>query len=820
LPLALAAVFCGFVAVADRAVAGRSPPTLRGQVRALLLSVTPTIRAHLLTLVALLLFAVAGHFRLSMFELLYGRSPGEVVWGAGYTDVHIRLPVLWVSLLVFLVGGGLMLWSIRARTPIRAGMALGVVFLASWLIGTFLPALFQHYVVKPNEMAMEKPYLAHNIAMTRTAYGFHKLRTINYPFHGQITPEVLERNEELLDSVRLWDYRPLRDTLRQSQSIRAYYTFADVDVDRYFVGGTRDAGRGTKKGSYRQVMIAARELDVEQLRPSWFSRHFLWTHGFGVVVVPVNEVEQEGMPVLWVRDIPPRSQFRELQIKEPRIYFGELTYDYIVVRTRQQEFDYPTGAQDGGSERMARTTYRGRGGVPIGNPLMRFAFALRFGEVSLALNRDILPESRLLFRRQIDERVRAIAPFLLFDLDPYIVIADGRLFWIMDAYTYSDRFPYAEPTVWEQRLVLSQGEVRERVTLNYIRNSVKVVIDAYNGTVRFYLADPTDPIIRVYARIFPDMFRPIAEMPQSLRAHLRYPANLLQLQAERLLLYHITDPEQFYQQEDRWSIAQEVYGEERQLVEPYYVMMRVPDERDGGRRTGNGKERDGETKSQTRPSPSVTRRSVEFALILPFTPYGEPGKERHNLVALLLARCDPPHIGDLFILRMPPGEQVYGPAQIEARIDNDAEISKDLTLWRQRGSDVIRGNLLVIPLDGALLYVEPLFLVATQTRLPELKRVIVADQQRVVMDETLPKALARLLGRTVAPTPSLPTDEHIANAELRGLAEAMERTLTEAETSARQGDWAKFGERLRQLRSLIQQLQERLKAPTPSPATR
>jgi Uncharacterized conserved protein len=451
---------------------------------------------------------------------------------------------------------------------------------------------------------------------------------------------------------------------------------------------------------------------------------------------------------------------------------------------------------------------------------MRFAFALRFGEVSLALNRDILPESRLLFRRQIDERVRAIAPFLLFDLDPYIVIADGRLFWIMDAYTYSDRFPYAEPTVWEQRLVLSQGEVRERVTLNYIRNSVKVVIDAYNGTVRFYLADPTDPIIRVYARIFPDMFRPIAEMPQSLRAHLRYPANLLQLQAERLLLYHITDPEQFYQQEDRWSIAQEVYGEERQLVEPYYVMMRVPDERDGGRRTGNGKERDGETKSQTRPSPSVTRRSVEFALILPFTPYGEPGKERHNLVALLLARCDPPHIGDLFILRMPPGEQVYGPAQIEARIDNDAEISKDLTLWRQRGSDVIRGNLLVIPLDGALLYVEPLFLVATQTRLPELKRVIVADQQRVVMDETLPKALARLLGRTVAPTPSLPTDEHIANAELRGLAEAMERTLTEAETSARQGDWAKFGERLRQLRSLIQQLQERLKAPTPSPATR
>jgi len=797
LALVLTGLFYAFHAVADMVVAGRYPPTLRGQVRALLLSATPIVRAHLLFLVASLLFAIAGHFRLSMFELLYGRRAGEVVCGAGYTDVHLRLPALWVCMLVFLAGGLLMLWSIRARASLRAGIVLGALFVTAWLTLTFVPALFQRYVVKPNELAMEKPYIAHNIRMTRIAYGLHKVQMDAYPFHGAVTPDLIANNRTLLESVRLWDYRPLHENLRQNQAIRTYYTFADVDIDRYRVGG-----------SYRQVMIAARELDIEQLRPSWFSRHFLWTHGFGVVVVPVNEVEREGMPVLWVRDIPPFSQFRELQVKEPRIYFGELTNDYIVVRTRQKEFDYPTSGKRGGGrgtgegiETMARTTYRGRGGVPIGNPLMRLAFALRFGEVSLALNRDILPESRLLFRRQIHERVRAIAPFLLFDKDPYIVIADGRLFWIMDAYTYSDRFPYAEPTVWEQTVLFSGGETVERVDINYIRNSVKVVIDAYHGTVRFYLADPTDPIVRVYARIFPSMFRPLSEMPKSLQAHLRYPANLLQLQAERLLLYHITDPEQFYQQEDRWAIAQEVYGEERQLIEPYYVMMRLPGGREGGQASSG--------------------RPVEFALILPFTPYGVPGKqERHNLVALLMARCDPPHIGDLFILRMPPGEQVYGPAQIEARIDNDAEISKDLTLWRQRGSDVIRGNLLVIPLDGALLYVEPLFLVSTQTRLPELKRVIVADQQRVVMDETLPKALARLLGRTVAPTPSLPTDEHFANAELRGLAEAMERTLTEAETSARQGDWAKFGERLRQLRSLIQQLQERLKASTPSPATR
>ncbi|GBC98095.1 hypothetical protein HRbin17_00591 [bacterium HR17] len=772
------AILYGFYAFADTALAGRYPTTLQGQVRTVLAYMTPLVRAHLLTLLALVLFALAGHFRLSMFELLYRRGPGEVVWGIGYTDAHVRLPVLWVLMGVFLVGGVLVLWSVRARAPVRAGIGLAIAFAGAWLVGTFLPTLFQHYVVKPNELAMEKTYLTYNIRMTRVAYGIHNTRIVDYPFRGAVTTEVVTRNKELLDSVRLWDYRPLQDTLRQRQAIRTYYTFVDVDIDRYWVGG-----------AYRQVMLAVRELDVEQLRPSWFSRHFLWTHGYGVVVVPVNEVEQEGMPVLWVQDIPPRSRFRELQIKEPRIYFGELTNHYIVVRTRQREFDYPKSATGGAGEAMARTTYRGRGGVPIGNWLMRVAFALRFGEPSLALNRDILPQSRLLFRRQIHERVRAIAPFLLFDRDPYIVIAGGRLYWLMDAYTYSDRFPYAEPATWEQTVPLEKGEVTERVRLNYIRNAVKVVIDAYHGTVQFYIADPTDPIVRVYARIFPGMFRPLSAMPKDLQAHLRYPANLLQLQAERLLLYHVTDPEQFYQQEDRWAIAQEVYGETQQPVEPYYVMMRLPD------RQG-----------------SSADRPIEFALILPFTPYGEPGKERHNLVALLMARCDLPNIGDLFILRMPAGEQVYGPAQIEARIDNDAEISKDLTLWRQRGSDIIRGNLLVVPLDGALLYVEPLFLVAAQTRLPELKRVIVADQQRVVMDETLPKALARLLGQTPSPPPVAPDGQRAP--DLMALATEIERTLTEAEESARRGDWARFGERFNRLRTLVQQLRQRLSGAT------
>ncbi len=805
LALGLTTAYYAFYAFVDLALSGRYPATLQSQIRALMSYATPLIRNHLLVLIAILLFLGTLHFRLSMFGLLYGKAGDEAVWGAGFTDLKIRLPALWVLTLVFVVGGLTVLANIWWRPPLKAGIVLASVFAIAWLAGNLLPALVQRYIVKPNELTMEKPYLRYNIAMTRLAYGLHRMKDIRYPFKGDLTQEILDRNEDLLASVRLWDYRPLRDTLQQLQSIRAYYQFADVDVDRYEVDGI-----------YRQVMIAARELNIEALRPTWYTRHFLWTHGFGVVVTPVNEVEEGGMPVLWVKDIPPQTKFREFEIREPRIYLGELTNGYVIVRTKVQEFDYPREGTESGQEAekggMARTIYKGRGGSPIGNYINRLTFALRFNDPNLLLPNPITRESRILWRRNIHERMRAIAPFLIYDPDPYIVIADGRLFWICDAYTYSSNFPYSEPYDHEQIVNIGNKQVRERFSFNYIRNSVKVVIDAYHGTTRFYIADETDPIVKTYARIFPRLFRPLSEMPKSLQKHLRYPVTYFRIQSEKLCLYHITDPEQFYQREDLWRIAQEVYEAQRQEVEPYYVMMSFP---------GSGEE----------------RPPLEFALILPFTPYftaplgalpTSPVAERHNLVAIMMARCDLPQLGELVILKMPPGRQIFGPAQVESRIDNDAEISQHLTLWKQHGSDVVRGNLLVIPIDGSLLYVEPLFLVATETRLPELKRVIVANQRDVVMDENLPLALRKLMQRRRETTPTVeiaiprqatlttPTTPKTSAAptttilQLKEMVEQLEKSLAQAEESLRQGDFARFGKLLQLARQSAAELRKQL----------
>ncbi|MCX7967512.1 MAG: UPF0182 family protein [Armatimonadetes bacterium] len=795
LALGLTAAYYAFYAFVDLAFSGRYPATLKSQIRALMSYATPLIRTHLLVLAAVSLLIGAVHFRLSMFELLYGKVGDEAVWGAGFTDLKIRLPALWGLTIVFVVGGLLVLANVWWRPPLKAGVVLASVFVIAWFAGNLLPSLVQRYVVKPNELTMEKPYLRHNIAMTRLAYGLNRTRLVRYPFKSDLTLEILDRNKDLLASVRLWDYRPLRDTLQQLQSIRAYYQFADVDVDRYVVNGV-----------YRQVMIAARELNIEALRPTWYTRHFLWTHSFGVVVTPVNEIEEEGMPVLWVKDIPPQTKFREFEIHEPRIYFGELTNDYVIVRTKVEEFDYPREGSGEGKGGMARTIYTGKGGSPIGNYINRLAFALRFNDPNLLLPNPITRESKILWRRNIHERIRTIAPFLIYDPDPYIVIANGRLFWICDAYTHSSNFPYSEPYDHEQTVNIGGKQVREKFTFNYIRNSVKVVIDAYHGTTRFYIADETDPIVKTYARIFPRLFRPLSEMPKSLQKHLRYPVTYFRIQADKLCLYHITDPEQFYQREDLWRVAQEVYEAQRQEVEPYYVMMRLPSSVDA-------------------------RPPLEFALILPFTPYftaplgASPGMpppptERHNLVALMMARCDLPQLGELVILKMPPGRQIFGPAQVESRIDNDAEISQHLTLWKQHGSDVLRGNLLVIPMDGSLLYVEPLFLVATETRLPELKRVIVANQRDVVMDETLPLALTKLMkrqkGRVPAPieTPNAqqttpPTPPPIPP-QLRQVVEQLEQSLTQAEESLKQGDFARFGKLLQQARQLATELRKGL----------
>lgn len=763
LALILAVLFYGFYAVADLAMTGRLPQTARSQLRALMSYATPFIRLHLFTLIALLLLMGSVHFYLEMFELLYGKGADEAVWGAGYTDLHVRLPVLLVLMGVFVISAILVVWNIKTRTPAKAGIVLVAVFAATWLIGSFLPNLFQRFVVKPNELMLEKPYLRHNIQMTRLAYGIHdeRLSSVSYPFREEVSADALERNKDLLTSIRLWDYRWLKLALFQLQAIHNYYEFFDVDVDRYTVNGL-----------YRQVMLTARELNPELLQAvggrTWINRYLQYTHGYGAVVVPVNEVGEEGMPILWVRDIPPKSEIKELKLTRPEIYFGELTNDYAVVKTDYPEYDYPKGTK---SEEMARTTYEGKGGVPIGSYLGRLAFSLRFNEPNFLLTGAFKPESKILFRRNIHERIRAIAPFLLYDNDPYLVIADGRLFWICDAYTFSGRFPYSEPTFWEQQTPVG----RERVSLNYIRNSVKVVIDAYHGTVNYYIADEDDPIVQTYARIFPKLFRPLSEMPKSLQSHLRYPVTYFRIQAERLNLYHITDVGQFYNRLDLWEIARaEDIGGGIQQVEPYYVMMRLPS-------------KDGKFQSHAK---------FEFILILPFTPAG-----KRNLIALLAARCDPPHYGQLLILEMPRGKFISGTEQVDARINTDTYISQLRTLWGQQGSKVRWGALLAIPLDGALLYLKPLFLIAEQTELPELKRVIIATQKQVLMEESLQKALERLTdaGRKV------PADEKVIPIDV---VDKLSELVSLIEESAQKGDWTKFGEGLKNLKELVQQMRQ------------
>ncbi len=772
----------GAYAAADLILRGRYPASFKGQIRALMTYATSRVRNHLLALSALLLLAVAIHYRLAMFELLYGRVGDEAVWGAGFTDVKIRFPVVWILMATFLAGSGLVLWNIFRRTPAVAGVVLAVVFSAAWLAGSLLPRLYQRFVVKPNEVDMEEPYLGYSIRMTRIAFGIHGDRFVatEYHYSTEPLPNVTDRHGSLLASVRLWDYRWLKRVYEQVQSIRPYYQFNDVDIDRYVVDGL-----------YRPVMLSARELNTDRLQQvggrTWLNRHLLYTHGYGVVVSPVNEVRSEGLPVLWIRDIPPVSAVRGLHVKRPEIYFGELTKDYIIAPSGLDEFDYPIGARD-----WATCRYQGQGGIPIGSYLRRIAFALRFADPNLLLTGYITPDSRILFRRAIRDRLSALAPFLVFDDDPYIVIAGGRLLWMCDAYTVSQLFPYSEPVTmqWSE-----DGTVR-RLTINYIRNAVKAVIDAYDGTTHLYIADPDDPIIKTYAKIFPGLFKPLDQMAGVLRAHIRYPVRMFLAQSERLRLYHIENPRQFYSREDLWDIAQEDIEGTLQQMEPYYVMMTL--------------EKDNRTKPQR-------GFDHEFSLVLPMTPLG-----KLNLVSLLVARCDPEHYGQILALEMPRGEQIFGPAQVDARIKANPFISQQMTLWGQQGSQVRWGNLLVIPLDRSFLYVKPLFLVAEQTQLPELKRIVVASHASVVMEETLPKALAALTGEASEPTiasapqaPSAPVPKTHPD-ETRSRLEQLERVLDQTEASAKRGDWARFGAGFQQLRDLVVKWKEELAASGPN----
>jgi uncharacterized membrane protein (UPF0182 family) len=636
---------------------------------------------------------------LAMWNLVY--SERGAVFGAGFTDVHFQIGAykFFIGALILVAIAFLVAAASRShrKTFAGAGLAFGILLL-TWLIGVqAVPAIVQHYVVSPNELDKERPYIEYNIAYTRKAYGLDSTRTTvaEFPVKDGITPSNLTDDAATLRSIRLWDWRVLEATYNQNQSFRLYYRFLDVDIDRYEIGGIPV-----------QVMLSARELDQRRLAEkskTWQNQRLVYTHGYGGCLNPVNVFTPEGLPEYWIRDIPPASKTSELALERPEIYFGEAPNSHVFVKTSHPEFDHPRGAEN------VTAFYQGKGGVPIGSGLRKFALALRFDGIRLLTAKELGPESRIMFRRPIQERVPALAPFLFYDHDPYQVIADGKIWFLWDAYTVSDHYPYAERYPFP-------GSTRG--SINYIRNSVKVVINSYDGTVDFYVFEDSDPVIQAYAKAFPGLFKSRDEMPESLRAHVRYPEDFLKIQAEMYATYHMNDPNVFYNKEDAWEIAQETHQGDAIEVLPYYVVITVP-----------GEERE------------------EFIQMIPFTPLTtDPSNPKNNMVAWLAGRCDGDKYGEIVVYEFPKDRLVYGPMQIEIRVNQNDLISKDFTLWNQQGSRVIQGNLLVIPLsDNRLLYVQPIYLQATVGKMPELKRVVAASGDNLAYGSSFEVALGQLL---------------------------------------------------------------------------
>ncbi len=638
---------------------------------------------NLLSIVGGILFILIGFkIYISIFSLL--TISHGAVYGIGYTDYYVRLPLFKFLSFMFFAGG--IFLFIYAAFPRFTNRNLVVKVLVSGvLIGVLLygtlPALYQNLSVKPNELTKERQFLVYNIKGTREGYGLSKFSLNQFPTMKELKKTDVENSPDVVNNARLWDWRALKDTYQQIQSIRLYYTFKDIDVDRY-----------TIEGKYREVMVAAREMDHKLLPTnsrSWVNLHLKYTHGYGICMNPVNEFTRDGLPTLYIKDIPPVSTVNDVEVKRPEIYYGETTNDYVFVDTNTPEFDYPKG------EDNAYVTYKGDGGIVLSG-INRLLFAINYNDASIILSRYLTTNSKIMINRNIKERVKDIAPFLMFDNDPYIVLGkDGKLYWMGDAYTYSDLYPYSE----------SIYAYNKRI--NYIRNSVKYVVDPYNGKVSFYVIDKTDPVVETYRKVFPSLFKDVSEMPQFLINHFRYPDDLLKIQGEMYNVYHMNDPEVFYNKEDRWAIAKEKYRDATQQVLPYFVII--------------------ENKKTGKP---------EFVSIYPFTPYG-----KSNLIALAIAQCDQPNYGKVAVYQFSKDKLYYGSLQIEARIDQNSEISKVLTLWNQQGSEVIRGNLLTLPINDSLLYVEPIYLQASASRFPQLKKVVLATQTKLVWGDTFDDAL-------------------------------------------------------------------------------
>ncbi len=723
------------------------------------LNLSPLAIAHLSALLAIFALVLSGWMWLGRYDLLFAHN-SSIVWGAAYTDVNARLPLFTFQAGIGVVLAGALLaniWLRRVWLPVTAA-GLWVLML---LVGQVYPSVIQSFFVTPSAQSYELPYIEREIAGTRAAYGLTNVTVSNFTGDQPLTQKDVQNDQATVDNLRLWDYTPLRDVYEQLQTIRTYYSFNDIDIDRYTVSRTP-----TTPPAYTSLEISAREFDVTNLQPAaqnWVNEHLQYTHGYGVAASPVNAVVGEGLPDYVVGDLPPTGT---LPVTQPAIYFGELTNNYALAPSNTREFDFPQGSQD------VFTSYTGTHGVPM-TPLSRALWALRLGDFNLLVSPQVTDKTEMLYRRTILDRARELAPFLSFDSDPYVVVVDGRVYWILDAYTTGTTYPYSQSSPFQPNSL-------NGMDINYIRNSVKVVIDAYEGTADFYVIDPKDPIIKAYEATFPSLFKPIDAMPAGLRAHLRVPVDLFDVQVGIYATYHITDPRVFFAREDVWDVptAQSAPGSTATPVQPYYVLFRLPGE-----------------------------SNPEFLLIMPFTPH-----LKNNMVSWMAARTDGSHYGEYVSYVLPKDKVIFGPQQVANRINQDPVISRDFTLFHGTGSSVQQGNLLVVPIGNSFLYFEPIYLKATSSSgLPELKKVILADQTQVVYTDTLQQAIDQLVGTsTPTPPPNNPPPT-ITPAVLAQIADLITQANTHyaaAYAALKSGDLTTYASEMVQVGKVLQQLKD------------
>jgi len=723
---------------------------------------------HAVVLGVILFLAIGVYFFLAQFDLLY--STRGALYGAGYTDINVSLLVNRILMVLSVFGAAGVVIALK-KSRIRFALAVPVLMLVVALLGAGIGYIIQNFVVSSDEINLERQYLERNIEFTQYAYNINEISSRDFPVTNNLTSADIENNYQTISNIRINDYEPVEMFYNNIQTIRPYYVFTDVYVDRYMVDG-----------EYTQVYIAAREIDDTERSPipqTFLNRHIKYTHGYGITLSRVDSISQSGLPEMLIRNIPPQSDVPEINISRPagrpEIYFGRMTNDFILVNTTEPEFDYPIGGAEDG--RNAECFYEGDAGIKL-NFFNRILFAAREGNVRILVSGALTDESRIVINRNIVERVQTIMPYLSYDPEPYMVTADGRLFWIIDAYTYSDSIPYSEP--------YSEA-------MNYIRNSVKVVIDAYNGTTNYYIVDPTDPVAATYREIFPALFKDISEideMSPELRNHLRYPKSLLSIQANLFRRYHMTDVTMFYQNEDLWDTATEISGVSEQFMTPNYYIMKLPGE-----------------------------NNAEFVNTIPFTPRG-----RRNMSSLLVARNDGESYGELVLFRLPKGKQVPGPMQVDAQIEQDGQISQDIALWSQSGSIVSRGNMFIVPIENSFLYIKPIYIEAETGSIPEVRRVVVAygvpdgDGVRIAYQPTLDAALEELFGQTTgggggvveppspgAPQPPVNPPTGI-NPDVSQLIALLAEAYENAQNAQRSGNWAAYGEYMDKIEQYLAEL--------------